>query len=101
MALSPAWEARMVEIMFGVSPMILGEGGGVMAQDGKVTMTEVGKYPRFWPGELANVPAVVESTAFGRHVAAMRARARAAGLSESEVEKISTCPLVKLLVTQK
>ena len=71
-----------------------------MAQDGKVTTTEVGKYPEFGLGEPANVPVVVESTAFGRHVAAMRAKARAAGLAESEVEKISTCPLVKLLVNQ-
>ena len=31
----------------------------------------------------------------------MKAKARAAGLAESEVEKISTCPLVKLLVTQE
>ena len=33
-------------------------------------------------------------------VGSMKAQARAAGLAESEVEKISTCPLVRLLVRQ-
>ena len=35
-----------------------------------------------------------------QEVKKIRREARAAGLSESEVEKISTCPLVKLLVNQ-
>ena len=53
MALSPAWEARMVEI-----------------------------------------PLCPE------RVLALRREAGAAGFSESEVEKISTCPLVRLLANQ-
>lgn len=36
-----------------------------------------------------------------QEVKRLRREARAAGLSETEVEKISTCPLVRLLVREE
>ena len=60
-------------------------GGGAMAQERDIASMTFADFP---------VDLLQE-------VKKLRREARAAGLAESEVEKISTCPLVKLLVRQK
>ena len=89
--------AALVREFYGAKPVELR--GKVMTNEGTYGALERGDYPEFkLGGELASAPVV--ATLSHNPIGDMKACARAAGLAETEVEKISTCPLVKLLANR-